>query len=293
MVFKPSIYTNYKFLNYFNTRGSFSYNKSLGDAQKLTQGYVIKNYRNISKGINQLPTSERISLFSALEFKNPVSGWLISSNYRFTAKVSDMIFNQVSLGNGIFQTQANTIDNKSESHSSSNEITYFITNWQSTIGARFDYSHSFSDYLLNSTLNEQENKINSLNLFANFSYWRKLNLKYNIEVTAVDYKTDYNSSSYSEQSHEFSLFYYPDKQHWINIQCEYNISNYNNHIETFFGDLSYTYKPSKGKFKYALKLRNIFDAKKLTQYEYSDIALIKNTYHLRPREILLNISYRF
>lgn len=293
-LFSPRLYANYEFCYYWTSIGTVSYRRSLGEVNKLTQGYIIRNYRNLNRSTNYLPEKEHLTLTTKLEYKNPIAGWLGTVKYSYSQQKSDLLFRQVNLGNGIFQNEAILLDNERKTDNVSGELTYFISPWQTTLGLTSNYNIKQSQYMLNGTLSKSKYYFSNLNFSLNMGYWRKCQFKYIYGFNMMKHKTSQATSHYYEQTHTADLFIYPNKKQWLNIRCEYNNAlNAGESLKTFFGDVSYAYKPMKGKFTYKLQLRNIFDSRTITQYSTSEISLIKNTYHLRPREILVNVSYRF
>ena len=293
-IFAPSAYLNYQFYNYFTAIGMASYRRNMGEVDKLTQGYILKSYRSLARGTNHLPEKDYISTTAKLEYKNPIAGWFATVNYRYSKQKSDLTLRQVSLGDGVFGTEAILLDNEYSNNNLQGELTYFIAPWQTTIGVKSTYTYSKSQYILDFNLSDRKSNMTNIGFNINVGYWRFLQIKYGFNFNRLKQETSQANTNFYEREHMADLFIYPDKTQWLNIRFEYNSAlNAGQSIDAFFGDITYAYKPTNGKFSYKLHFRNIFDAKKLTQYTNSDISLIKNTYHLRPREILLNVSYRF
>lgn len=293
-LFSPRAYVNYRFMNYWTSTASLSYRQSLGEVDKLTQGYILRSYRSLAKGSNHLPEKGYFNLITMVEYKNPISGWFATLNYNHSVRQNDLTLRQVSLGNGIFQTEAIMLDNESKTNNIKGELTYFIAPWQSSISLNTNYTTNQSQYILDYALSNRQNNMTDIRLNFNLGYWRKFQFKYAFNFNMLEQETLQATTQFFEREHTADFFFYPNKKQWVNIRCEYNNAlNAGESIDTFFGDITYAYKPTKGKLSYKLHFRNIFDSKIITQYSNSEIALIKNTYHLRPREVLLNIAYRF
>nr|WP_319399695.1 hypothetical protein [uncultured Carboxylicivirga sp.] len=293
-IFAPRAYLNYEFCNFFKLITSASYSKSLGDINGLTQGFIINNYRSLNRGLNQLPHKYRYMGSIRTEFKNPLSGWFASVDYRYSLNHSDIITRQISMGNGVFQSEILPYDNEKSDHTINGEITYYIANWRSTIGINSTNSFQQSQYVLNQSLSDREMLTNMAGLNINWGYWRALQIKYRFNYTQTRQQTTQANSKFYNYAQVLDFFFYLTKKQWINIRGEYNLNENNQQtFENWFGDFSYAFKPTKGKFSYKIKCRNVFDTKQLVSYWNSDISLVRNTYYLRPREILLNVSYRF
>lgn len=293
-VFAPRAYLNYRFKHFYKIIASASFSKSLGQVDKLTRGFIINNYRILQRGYNKLPHKRRVSCLIKGEYKNPLSGWFATMDYRYSLIHNNIITRQISLGNGIFQNEALSYYNETSDHNINGEITYYIANWRSTIGIQSLYNYRQGQYILNDALSKRKVHTNQFGFNLNWGYWRALQIKYNFNYNQSRQYTSQAASRFCNCGHILDFFFYLTKTQWINIRGEYSSNrNSGQSSRSWFGDISYAYKPGKSKFSYKIQCRNIFDANRLTYYRNSDIALLRNTYYPRPREILLNASYRF
>lgn len=293
-LFKPFAYTNWTFKHYWTSITSLSYRKQFGDVEDLTQGYIINDYQSLSKGNSYLNQNENINLTSKLEYKNPLSGWLANASYKYQLYCKDIISNQISLGDYIWQSESVYLNNNKEIHNTNGTISYFLSKWQTTIQISSGYTYSDYQYMLNDALYSTHANVTNAGFDFSCGAWNKFLIKYNYKYVATQQTTSQSTSEYLKNEHTASIFYYPNMQLWFNLNYEYNSISYgSSEIESYFGDFACSYKPHKSKFNYKLQLRNIFNAETLTQYYTSDISLIKNAYSLRERELLFELSYRF
>lgn len=289
----PSVYVYYKPFNHWEATGRLSYTRKLGSVSSLTQGFILKSYRSLTRGTNHLSENADFNLKAKIEYKDPIAGWFATLDYKQRIQYRDVLFKQKSLGDGIFQTEAVQLDNESYNNAINGECIYFIAPWQSTINVLSSYSYTKSQYLLNDDLGTNRNYMSNIQLGFDWGYWRSVQFKYRYDLKVLEQKTTQATTHVTEHGHVANLIIYPLERHWINLRCEYlNANNANQDMETFFGDISYSYKTKSGKFNYKLQVLNIFDSKTITQYNNSDISLVKKVYYIRPREILLSLSYR-
>jgi hypothetical protein len=293
-LFKPYASANWSFKYYWTSSTSLSYRKQLGNVEDLTLGYIINDYQSLNQGSTNIEQNENISISSKLEYKNPLSGWLANASYKYKLTSKDIISNQISLGDYIWQSESVYLNNDKTVHNANGTISYFMSKWQTSVELKSSYTYNDYQYMLNDVLYNTHSNVSSAEFNFNCGAWRKFLIKYSYNYTATQQTTSQSTSKYDKNEHTASLFYYPNKQLWFNINYEYNNITYSSsEIETYFGDFACSYKPNKSKFNYKLELRNIFNAETLTQYSTSDISFIENIYYLRKRELLFKVSYRF
>ena len=76
----------------------------------------------------------------------------------------------------------------------------------------------------------------------------------------------------------------------INVAVEDNSTNLTDiGKHSWFGDVKLKYKA--GRFDWELEFNNIFDRREFTRINYTDMDLYRNTYQLRPRNIMLKVRF--
>lgn len=64
-----------------------------------------------------------------------------------------------------------------------------------------------------------------------------------------------------------------------------------NHLNTLLGDASAVWRMKK--LRLSAELRNLFNKKNYMETIYSGISTLTDSYHLRPRELMISAQYSF
>ncbi|WP_282038890.1 hypothetical protein [Saccharicrinis aurantiacus] len=294
LFFAPSFFVRYKIGSYWEINMNANLNNSFGNVEQTTQGYAIQNYRTISRGVNTLPEYNKQFYRIFMQYKNPLAGWLFNMQYNKSVNLSNVVMNSKSIGNGVYEQTASYLDNTKRTDYAAVEGTYYLSKIRSTIGMKATYHTSKWQYILNNELNDSELKQPSFHANIIYAHFKFFKLKYNCSISYTQQKTPQSNIELWQHKHNMGLFFYINPKHWLSYSSEYDVNSDNKtNAQALFGDLTYAYKNSEKKINYKIKLRNIFNASVYNQFTYSDISTIKNSYVLRPREIILFISYKF
>lgn len=290
--FNPRFYINYQPHGFVTISNSISYRNSTGSADNLTNGYIIRNYLNISKQNNKLPHSSNFSINTKFEYKNPLSGWLWAINHTYSRRKNDLTNNLTSIGNGIFVSNAVRHNNSVNMNLLRNELTYFINRWQSSISVNNSLQQNKSDYILNNLVQHRTTKMIQGGGNINIGISQKVIVKHSYNISHIRQATSQINRRSTDQEHNSTIFFYPTKQHWLSMNYEYIKSKSpNTKMDVSFLDFSYSYKPAKQKLSYKLAVRNILNTQSIVRNSYSDISFIEYNNRVRPRELLLTINY--
>ena len=167
-----------------------------------------------------------------------------------------------------------------------------MAKWQATIDFKAAYNRNKKEYLLNTQLGWLTNKVYVFQPGISVNRWRKVDFQYNYEIQLIKQRSEQTKTSVVEQKHKSSIFYTPGKSHLLGLSCEFYDSKQSKqeNSSTFFANISYHLKPSKGKLKYKFEVLNIFNQSDLIRYYNSDISFVSSNYTIRPRQFLITVS---
>ena len=95
------------------------------------------------------------------------------------------------------------------------------------------------------------------------------------------------------QVHKLDFYYYPSPSHWFGINLAYYNYGAQHSIGNngLFANLGYTYKPANSRVEYRLRCNNLFNSLEVVDYFYGDISTTESHYYIRPRELVLTVSF--
>ncbi len=292
LFFTPSFSMKYDLNGYWICRMGAGYSNKLADVNTMAQGYVFSNYRQFKRGIDQLNETGRFRFNFGLEYKNPVSGLFSTLVWMSNYTTNNLLLKQQVNSDGLLFYEV--IDKKN--HSRLNNITFTVNQYSARLRATFDFKSYFNqqkkEYLLNGELGWLNYKVYTLQPGITVNRWRRVDLEYNYRAQLIHQISEQSDFSVFEQRQKGSVFYNPEKRHLFGLTAEhYNTKQPGQQsANLFFAHFSYHLKPLKGKFKYKLEIRNIFNQSEMVLFNNSDISLVKTSYSIRPRQFLATIS---
>lgn len=292
LLFTPSFSLKCELNGYWIWRMGAGYSNKLADVNTMAQGYVFSNYRHLKRGIDQQNETRRFRFNFGLEYKNPVSGLFSSLVWMSNYSTHNLLLKQQVNASGLLFYEV--IDKKNQSKL--NNITFTINQYLAGLKVTFDfksyYNQQKKEYLLNGEMDWLNYKVFALHPGITVSRWRKVDLEYSYRAQLFHQISGQAEFSVLEQRQKGSVFYNPEKRHLFGLTAEhYNTKQTGQqNANLFFAHFSYHLKPSKGKFKYKLEIRNIFNQSEMVLFNNSDISLVKTSYSMRPRQFLATIS---
>ena len=186
------------------------------------------------------------------------------------------------------------IDKKNQS--GLNNITFTINQYLAQLKVTLDfksyYNQQKKEYLLNDEMGWLNYKVFTLHPGITVNRWRRVDLEYSYRAQLFRQISEQSDFSVLEQRQKVSVFYNPGKCHLLGLTAEhYNTKQTGQQsANLLFAHFSYHLKPSKGKFKYKLEIRNILNQTEMVLFNNTDISLVKTSYSIRPRQFLATVS---
>ncbi len=275
---------------------SASYNQGFGDILGVTNGYLLKTYRNLSNNNAPLSETKSTSISATLTFRNPLKIVFLNTSIAFSKNKSNLLYSQ--RFNGSLETLIALLqDNYTNRTTVSGRFSKYIIDWKTSIG--FNYGYTFG--------NQQQLQQNKLVTFSNknYSIGTTISAKLSPKVT-TDYSGTYFTYSSKSQlqkastaitsaNQNFSFNYFPTNQFFFRVSAEqyYTNNNFAPAQNFYFADLNFRYKPKKSKIDYEVTCQNVLNTKAFTTaILLSNVEMVSN-YQLRPRQVLFKMSFSF
>src|SRR5699024_8662737 len=96
----PSFWTRYKFASYWQISINAAYSKNYGPVDNLYYGYLLSNFRSLNRRDVPISSSSRYSGIWSLEYRNPLTTWFGSINYRYSQSDNSQITSTKTLPDG-------------------------------------------------------------------------------------------------------------------------------------------------------------------------------------------------
>jgi hypothetical protein len=280
----------------WNISTSASYNRNFGDISGITNGYMLKTYRNLSNNDAPLAETRSGNISATLTFRNPLKIVFFNTAIMLSRSKSNLLYSQRFSGN--LETLTALVQNNYTNRTSvSGRFSKYIIDWKTSIG--FNYSYSFGT--------QQQLQQNKLVTFSNknFSAGANLGVKFSSKIT-TDYSGTYftylsqsqlqqSGTTIQSDSQRFSLNYFPTDKLIFRVSAEHYYIN-NNFAPShnyYFADMNMRYKPKKSKIDYELTCQNLFNTKSFITGFLSNNIEMESEYQIRPRQLLFKMSFSF
>ena len=293
LLFSPRFWLDYDFFKFLSVDGSIGYNSRLGDAIQLAQGYIVKDYHLMQRYSDKLNENQTFSGSLELEYKNPVEGFFSVGSWSHNQNMKNLINRNIYPGDGLFFLDAVKLNNRLISNSFTLTNSYVSSNQKISLSLKCQYSDTRYEYLLNQTLGWNHNQIWLIQPSVGINSLKNIGIDYNIKLSRTNQWNLQSNNVILGQVHKLELYCYPSPIYWFGVSLEYY--NYGQHFKIgnngLFANFGYTYKPANSRLEYRLRCNNLFNSQQAVDYYYGDISISESHYYIRPRELVLTISF--
>jgi hypothetical protein len=286
----PGLYVGYDINSFFNVKAIAVYNRYQDSPDKLTEGYIISDYRNIMKNSSTLGTRESWRGQINLKYENVISGLFSDFSYSYQKTKRDLVFNINTYGNGLLQMEAMPYGNYSYNHSVTAGISYYIQNLQTTLSVKGIYTNTSRERLINKDIIEYKSDILTLKPSVIFDKFNLITLMYNYNLDYIK-SNSFNNLTTFQHNHNINMAIRPILRHSLMLDFDYYMTKNSKEprFETYFANVSYMFTTKKHGLRFKLRCSNIFDQKSFVKYYNNNVAQVENAYVIRPRHIVLSV----
>lgn len=293
LLFSPLFWIDYDFQKYWSVSSSVRQSSRLGDASQLTQGYILQGYRSMQRRSAKLDDRETILGKFELEYKNPVSGFFSVATWAYNQTKRSLIYQNRHAGSALFFYDALQSENRAISNSFTFSNGLILSSAKVNLAMKGHYLATKYEYLLNQYRGWIYNHLLVIQPSIGINCLKNIGMDYNFKFSRITKLNMQSTNTILGLVHKFSFYYYPSPTHWIGSDIEYYDfgEKLRKGAGSLFANLGYTYKPTTSRMEFRLRCNNMFNSHEIVDYSGNDIALFKNRYSIRPREILLTVSF--
>ena len=288
--FQPRFTIRYHFTSMIDITGDYSYSNQMGNVMSYYPGFILSNYRSLSRNDGRIYESGTNGGNLGLEYKDIVNLLFFGSTVSYNLSKSNLLYGQNFQGILSVATPVNL-----ETTSKGVGAFAFISkgfDWKRlNINLRSVYNVYFSKML-------QENELIDLT-GKNFNMDGTISCK-PIEIIYVEYKTNWNNSltgitnsgkttAYNSWTNKLNMDIDLPNDLIFNVGFEHyynSASTVNKNLS--FVDIGMTYIWNKTHI--SLDWNNIFNTQNYVTYFYDGINSYQNTYRIRPANIMLKVK---
>lgn len=273
-----------------SARFAKSPNTSITD---LLPGYYLTSHRYLNRGQFSLYYRQATSASTSLSYRQATIGLF----GRVYASWSQNWYNRIgtlnlldSTGNMLVYSTI-PMSNKSQSNEVGGELKWYCHAIGTTAGIDASVSNSASEYLSDGQMRPSQRQTLTWKPSLRFGLLSWSNIDYSYRARHSRYTLGGLQTDDTEQLHTLKFFLFPFKRQILTAEGEYyDISINGSRTTATFANLSYEYKTRNG-VSIGLKMLNLFNNTSFNRIRQGNISVEESYYYLRPREILLSVSW--
>jgi hypothetical protein len=290
----PRFYTNWIISSRLKMSSSFSLSNDLPDENLFYYGRILNDYRNITAGYPDFSTGKSTNFTVNMEYKDVLR--LFFTNMEFALlnrrhkKLSGQDFEEDIILNYYYPGNYTT-----EMWSVSGSLSKGLDGINGVVSFFPAFIHNRSSLVRNGITLPFASDSYSLKGRVN-STIGKWDLTYDILYARNIYKMESDREYFSSNRlvESLKVTFSPIKS----LQMSYTLDHYcnelsaNNYKHFFFSDVSLS-RLWGDRWETSFFIKNISDEKRYTYYTENKLASYKHDYKIRPRNMIVNITYRF
>ena len=295
--FNPAVDIDFPLSPHFAMGVGYNVQHSIGNLSQLTSGYVLTDYRDVSRNDSLLPSERLQNLNLSVYYKDPLNSFFANFSVSVSDTKKNIIFSQV-YDNYFITSSAIYFPNSQKSVTLSGSLSkYFI---EQKINLKLIGNGTF----FNADLLQQNKPIKSISqiytasLNADFSKWAvatfQSNSAFNVFNNAVKNENKKNTASVSYRLNEvFRLYFSLTKKAQLYFNNEYYSVWDNNNLKKqyFFGDIGFTQRFKKTGME--IEWTNYTNNKWYTAINNFQNLIQINTYKIRSSNVLVKFYFNF
>lgn len=269
---------------------------SFASPLQTTQGYILTNYRSITKNDTILPLNKQSIYSLSSYYKNPLKGIFGYATLSYTQTKSNITFKQ-QYNNFFIQSIALPINNIQKSILATTNISKYFLDAKTSIGFNYTYSNVNVNQFIQSDLAEIGNTLNRWQLKISNTKLKWINIESNTGYTIGKSKIATNNRNQKSTPNyrldqTLKIFFYLKPNLILNCNNEfYYLKNATVKGNYLFNDLGLFYKLKKSSFE--ISCTNLFNTK-----DYVNLTLTNNYEQLliqqvRPTNFLVKYYFNF
>ncbi len=271
----------------------FSLNNTTSDLKNLIGSFVLEDYRNFLRGINEFKVLQSNLFLFNYSYGNWSDEFLVNSSFLYN-RTKDFYSTDVTINQDFNQSSQIILPNRTIANLNVS-VDRFIKVFASNLKLKGSLSRiNTKNKVNNSELRNVENIAVGYGVEFRTAFTKGFNFhigtKWNTSIIKVGSE---NENTNNKTFFDVSYFFNEKLSFYLKNE-RYHFGNLESNRDTyFFSDIDIKYVLKKNKVSFKLSGQNLFDTTSFGNYTITDTNTNSSTYRLLPRYILFKIDYRF
>ena len=287
---RPSVYMNWKISYNLKMSAYGAYNMNLGDLYDSYSGYIMRDYRSVSKKEGNSARTGTQNYGLDMSYSNPASALFASADVSYFRSNRSQTVNNLYEGDS-FIAEAIERDNVSSGLSANGRVSKRFSAISTTISLNGGWSRSWSETMVQGDVTpvtmDSYNVGGSLN--SNIGRYVIFDYSGSYSVHSID---GYNSvDPVGTLKQNAALNFVIAKRVLMNVGAEHyfcgEIQGEDRNMVFMNASASYKFK----RLEFILEGRNLLDKRSFSAIEYSDTFCYAYAYELRPLSVMFKVRF--
>lgn len=295
LLFNPAFYLFYRINGYLTLNTMFDYSNHFGRIDEIYYGSLVSNYRTLSVRNIPLSKSNNYNCTTQFKYTDPIRNWIATLiiSQSFTSK--NILLDRNIAQNGTTEINALVKDNNNRNTNvlfTGSKLFYALG---TTLYLKANYSFGESENMINAILQNVKNVYWGIEPRISFTKLHGVNVDYKFQYAFMRQDVGENEISFNNSWHIFNLNFYPFPRHSVGINLEYYSTETTspNNNQTYYTNINYRWKSKKMNMEMELKCYNLLNDDRFISYYNTELASIRNSYHIRPRQFVVSFDFSF
>ena len=287
---RPSVYMNWKISYNLKMSAYGAYNMSLGDLYDSYSGYIMRDYKSVSKKEGNSARTGTQNYGLDMSYSNPASALFASADVSYFRSSRSQTVNNLYEGNS-FIAEAIERDNVSSGLSANGRVSKRFSTISTTISLNGGWSRNWSETMVQGDVTpvtmDRYNVGGALN--SNIGRYVIFDYSGTYSVHSVDGYSSVDPVGTLKQN--AALNFVICKRVLVNVGAEHYFCGeiQGNDRNMVFMNASASYKFKR--FEFILEGRNLLDKRSFSAIEYSDTFCYAYAYELRPLSVMFKVRF--
>ena len=287
---RPSVYMNWKISYNLKMSAYGAYNMNLGDLYDSYSGYIMRDYRSVSKKEGNSARTGTQNYGLDMSYSNPASALFASADVSYFRSSRSQTVNNLYEGDS-FIAEAIERDNVSSGLSANGRVSKRFSTISTTVSLNGGWSRNWSETMVQGEVTpvtmDRYNVGGALN--SNIGRYVIFDYSGSYSAHSID---GYNSvDPVGTLKQNAALNFVIAKRVLLNVGAEHyfcgEIQGEDRNMVFMNASASYKFK----KFEFILEGRNLLDKRSFSAIEYSNTFSYAYAYELRPLSVMLKIRF--
>lgn len=293
LVFNPKLTISREFGNFWSLSTTSDYETRFGVLNELFNGFIIKDYRNITSYDSPIAVNKKQSYKFRADYRNFLKGIFVTALYSNSTSHSNLLLEYSYNNNGSLNLKAIERNNSSNNQIIGVRSSKFFSKINTTLNVNVSTMMQKRFRIINDSFQTIQNNQNKLETSLDYDYstWLNINVK-NSLLKSISKSISFQNQELLTNSTSTEVNIYPTINNLFKLTYENIVFKNSTNVSNSFLDFSYSYTFPVSKSAIELRYSNILNVKYYNSSFVSEVIETQNEFLMRPSQIIVNYKFR-